>query len=661
MTASATHLSRFLIGRRGSIALAVVIFLFSIFVIRSPLDRFAVDLLHLFTPPFSEGDDVVVIAIDEATLQAIEDPWPWPRQYYGVMLDRLNALGVTAVGFDIQFLDEMSPEGDTYFANAIANSNRVVLGSDVVERSTEYFTGLIMMEPISQLTEAGAISGSVGLDPDIDGIVRQPPDHSSSFFAQLAGRSAVLMPAERDIIRYRPSDSSRQKISALQLLIEDGVRSEDLRGKFAVVGWDTKAVVDAENGQVDRFRTPLSRFGGGTLAGVEIHATLLRNALRNDWVSSLPLATNMALWVLTLSVACLVVSVSSVPRIALCFFLLQLGSFGLSLGLWSKGLFFNALIITPVLVGMVVYAVVNDLFTVGRQKRELRKAFDQYLSPDMIEQLVEDPKKLKIGGESREMTIMFCDIRGFTSISERFKNEPEKLAGIINRLLTVLTREILDTGGTIDKYMGDCIMAFWNAPLDQHDHASRAARTALKMIQALERLNGVLIAEGLISEPLRVGIGLGTGYVVVGNMGSTQRFDYTVLGDTVNTASRLEGLTKQLGTSILLAQSTIDELAPDLLAYSIELDLVRLKGQESAVRVYGLFDTPISTEERAWMAQFLQSYRSGDFLQARAALEGIRDAATRFSPYADALSSRVGAQITSPQNQWAGVFDLSTK
>ena len=134
-----------------------------------------------------------------------------------------------------------------------------------------------------------------------------------------------------------------------------------------------------------------------------------------------------------------------------------------------------------------------------------------------------------------------------------------------------------------------------------------------------------------------------------------------MLGDTVNTASRLEGLTKQLGTSILLAQSTIDELEPDLLAYSIELDLVRLKGQESAVSVHGLFNTPISTEERAWMAQFLKSYRSGNFLQARAALEEIRDAATRFSPYADALSSRLGTQITSPQNQWAGVFDLSTK
>ncbi len=648
-------------GRRGSFALAVVIFLFSIFVIRSPLDRFSVDLLHLFTPPFSEVDDVVVIAIDEATLQAVEDPWPWPRQYYGAMLNRLNELGVIAVGFDIQFVDEMSPEGDTYFANAITDSKRVVLGSDVVERSTEYFTGVIVMEPISQLTEAGAISGSVGLDPDIDGIVREPPDYSPSFFGQLAGRSAVLPQTNKDFIRYRPPGSSLKKISALQLLIEGGVRSEDLSGKFAVIGWDTKAVVDANNGQVDRFRTPLSRFGGGTLAGVEVHATLLRNALRNDWVSSLPPVANMALWLLAISISFLVISVSSISRVALYFFLLQLGSFGLSLGLWSKGLFFNALVITPVLMGMVAYAVVNDLFTVGRQKRELRKAFDQYLSPDMIEKLVEDPEKLKMGGESREMTIMFCDIRGFTSISERFKNEPDKLADIINRLLTALTREILDTGGTVDKYMGDCIMAFWNAPLEQHDHASRAARTALNMMGALERSNEALIAEGLITAPLRVGIGLGTGYVVVGNMGSTQRFDYTVLGDTVNTASRLEGLTKQLGASILLAQPTIDKLTSDLLSHSIELDLVRLKGQESAVSVHGLFNTPISEEERARIAKFLKSYRSGKFLQATATLEEIRDAAPRFSPYADALTSRLGKQIISPQNHWAGVFDLSTK
>ncbi|MAV73253.1 MAG: hypothetical protein CNF01_05140 [Halieaceae bacterium MED-G27] len=661
MMASVKSLTYLLTGRRGSFALAVVIFLLSIFVMRSPLDRFSIDLLHLFTPPFSEGDDVVVIAIDEATLQAVEDPWPWPRQYYGAMLNRLNELGVTAVGFDIQFVDEMSHEGDTYFANAIAHSKRVVLGSDMVERSTEYFTGVIVMEPISQLTEAGAISGSVGLDPDIDGIVREPPDYSPSFFGQLAGSRAVLTQRNKDFIKYRPLGSSLKKISALQLLIEGGVRSEDLTGKFAVIGWDTKAVVDANNGQVDRFRTPLSRFGGGTLAGVEVHATLLRNALRNDWVSSLPPVANMALWLLAISISFLVISVSSISRVALYFFLLQLGSFGLSLGLWSKGLFFNALVITPVLMGMVAYAVVNDLFTVGRQKRELRKAFDQYLSPDMIEKLVEDPEKLKMGGESREMTIMFCDIRGFTSISERFKNEPDKLADIINRLLTALTREILDTGGTVDKYMGDCIMAFWNAPLEQHDHASRAARTALNMMGALERSNEALIAEGLITAPLRVGIGLGTGYVVVGNMGSTQRFDYTVLGDTVNTASRLEGLTKQLGASILLAQPTIDKLTSDLLSHSIELDLVRLKGQQSAVCVHGLFNTPISKEERARIAKFLKSYRSGKFLQARATLEEIRDAAPRFSPYADALSSRLGTQITLPQHQWTGVFDLSTK
>ena len=149
--ASVKSLTYLLTGRRGSFALAVVIFLLSIFVMRSPLDRFSIDLLHLFTPPFSEGDDVVVIAIDEATLQAVEDPWPWPRQYYGAMLNRLNELGVTAVGFDIQFVDEMSPEGDNYFANAIAGSNRVVLGSDVVERSTEYFTGIIAITRHSRL------------------------------------------------------------------------------------------------------------------------------------------------------------------------------------------------------------------------------------------------------------------------------------------------------------------------------------------------------------------------------------------------------------------------------------------------------------------------------------------------------------------------------
>ncbi len=233
------------------------------------------------------------------------------------------------------------------------------------------------------------------------------------------------------------------------------------------------------------------------------------------------------------------------------------------------------------------------------QRRQIRSAFGQYLSPALVEQLAQSPEKLVLGGEEREMTIMFSDVRGFTTISESYKRDPQGLTALMNRFLTPLTNAILARKGTIDKYMGDAIMAFWNAPLDDKQHQQNACEAALDMLERIEVLNKQREIEaqegGPAYIPINVGVGLNTGTCVVGNMGSDLRFDYSVLGDTVNLASRLEGQSKEYGFPIIIGSRTA--LAVKDKFAILELDFIMVKGKNEPEVIYaiaGREDTALS-------------------------------------------------------------------
>ncbi len=246
----------------------------------------------------------------------------------------------------------------------------------------------------------------------------------------------------------------------------------------------------------------------------------------------------------------------------------------------------------PGIVTIALYSVLTfaNYTREAAEKKMVRGAFAQYLSPALVEQLADDPDKLQLGGETKEMTFLFCDVRGFTAISETFKSNPYGLTTLINRLLTPLTDAILARKGTIDKYMGDCIMAFWNAPIDDEQHAINACESALKMFDALDVLNEErrleAEEEGIEFMPLNVGAGINTGECVVGNMGSEQRFDYSVLGDPVNLAARLESQSKNYGMKIVLGPKTA-EAAEGRFA-TLQLDLIQVKGQSVGVAIYAL-------------------------------------------------------------------------
>jgi len=242
----------------------------------------------------------------------------------------------------------------------------------------------------------------------------------------------------------------------------------------------------------------------------------------------------------------------------------------------------------PVIFLSIVWShsVYNNFVTQFRLRQQIKKQFEHYLDPGMVKKLQKNPELLKLGGETKTMTFMFSDIRGFTPISEKYKNNPEELTKLINRFLTCMTNVIIKNGGTIDKFMGDCIMAFWNAPMENKEHEEAAVSTAIEMQQELAMLNAELIAEGL--PQINIGIGINTGEALVGNMGSEQRFDYSVIGDAVNLASRLESSSKTLGKTVVIGENTYEGASYN---YHFEyLDSITVKGKTEPVKVYTIKD-----------------------------------------------------------------------
>ncbi|HTT79313.1 MAG TPA: adenylate/guanylate cyclase domain-containing protein [Stellaceae bacterium] len=308
---------------------------------------------------------------------------------------------------------------------------------------------------------------------------------------------------------------------------------------------------------------------------------------------------------------------------------------------------------------------------VDRQRRFIQAAFRHYLAPDLVNALAAHPERMQLGGETRMLTIMFSDIRGFTAISERYKANPQALSRLINRgFLSPMTNVIMAQHGTIDKYIGDCVMAFWNAPLDDPAHADHACASALAMLAALDRINAELAGEAEAAgnggfEPLHIGIGINTGECVVGNMGSDARFSYTAIGDAVNLAARLEGQSKTYGLSIILGDAT-RAAAPEWAA--LELDLIAVKGKAEAVRIYALLgdadhaNSPGFAALAEEHAAMLAHYRARRWAAARAALARCRGRDPRLDGLYDLYVERLAWFVMNPPTaDWDGVFVALTK
>ena len=465
----------------------------------------------------------------------------------------------------------------------------------------------------------------------------------------------LVMPTNPDgsLWIYSTKTDNMNIIPAWQIL--DGtVDPEYFDGKITVVGTSASGLFDLRSSALEK-----------NIPGVTIVAQFIQQIVsgtflqRPDWLGGLELISGLLLSIIiTLAIQ------RFGPIGGLVIFLTGVGSIFVG----SYYLFMDQRFlvdpISPTVICLIAYLVItffNFLFT-ELERSKVRTAFSQYLAPAMVDRLAESSESLVLGGETKEMTMLFSDIRGFTGISEQYKDDPEGLTQLINKLLSVLSDEILLTEGTIDKYMGDCIMAFWNAPTDQPQHASLAVKAAMEMGRAMQKLNEELAAEG--KKTMAVGIGINTGDCVVGNMGSTQRFDYTVLGDTVNLASRLEGQSGEYGFQIIAGADTVKSLS----GYEVfELDLLAVKGKTEPVTIYTVFEGDESDIEdaeafRAAHQEFLKAYRGQDWDTAMRHIEKYQKEVPSFNYYYELFSARIKSlQKNPPGPEWTGVFVALSK
>ena len=334
--------------------------------------------------------------------------------------------------------------------------------------------------------------------------------------------------------------------------------------------------------------------------------------------------------------------------------------------LYSHFLFlFDATAITAGVILVALHAYGVKFVSEFLQKMQIKKQFGSYLSPDLVAKLVKDPSLLKLGGDSQDLTIQFSDVRGFTSISEHYGTDVQGLTKIMNRYMTVVTKVILENEGTLDKYIGDATMSFWNAPLDNHKHAKDSVKAALEMLDAVKIFNDEIAKEGV--PPFGLGIGCNTGIVVVGNMGGEQRFDYTCLGDAVNLASRLEGQSKNYGVLIVLGPETASRLDGEF--FTLELDCIAVKGKKEGVNISTVFRNPNFEEESKWKHAkeihdlMLEYYRKQQWDKAIALIETIKNEFDgKMHHYYELWLERIeDMRNANLPSEWDGVFRATSK
>jgi adenylate cyclase len=473
------------------------------------------------------------------------------------------------------------------------------------------------------------------------------------------GRRVALDEERRLLLRFHGGEGTYREFSFASVLgaakqaaagqAVAAARPEDFRDKVVLVGATAAGLLD--------LRSTSMR---AVLPGYMIHATALDNLLHGDalrrptwvWRTAALLLLGTLAGALCGALPSLRANTPALLALLLLYVTVAFWLFA-ARGVWLE-LVPAALALALAHAGVTGYGY----FTEGRERRFLRSAFARYVAPEVVDQLVRDPRQLALGGETRELTVMFADVAGFTSLSEGRK--PHEIVELMNECFTALTTVIQGHGGTVDKFIGDAVMAFWNAPVDQPDHAARACRAARDLLSALERLNVGWAQRGLPAISMRVG--LATGPALVGNVGSTTKFNYTVMGDTVNLASRLEGGAKVYGTLSLLADSTV-KAAGDAVPLR-ELDWLTVKGRTQPVPVYEVIPgepTPARAEAYARYAGGLAAYRARRFEEARehftAALEAEPDDGA-----ARALLAQCEHYVKEPPPpEWRGEHVMHTK
>ena len=568
------------------------------------------DLL-LQSEPKEISKDIAVVTIDEKAIEKYGQ-WPWNRSVLGDIIGQLRKAEVGIIVLPILFSEEDRLGGDQTLSNYIyqngviiaqvgtnqTNKNSVPRGVAKIGDPLPYlFEWGGMLGPIPQLGEVADGVGVVNTAPEIDGVTRRIPllmKIGNEVYPAMAIeviRVAVQAPSyqvkagDAGIIALRvPGFSTIETDPNARIWLRwnkeyetisaaDVDNFKSLKGKTVIIG-------STAEGLNSIIATPT-----GERYSFELTASTLQTVLDGKQINRYDISLFVELVIAFVVGIIIVIIARFTPYWFVGLKLLSL--YGVSI--FVSYYLFNKytiladvswIIITLTIVGF--HSVFNRFILEFQLKQQIKKQFEHYLEPKMVKKLQENPDLLKLGGETKELTFMFSDIRGFTPLSEKYQSNPADLTKVINRFLTPMTNIIMKNNGTIDKYMGDCIMAFWNAPIDTPNHKELAIKSALEMMDKLKELNETDgFGEG---NKINIGIGINTGKCIVGNMGSDQRFDYSVIGDPVNLASRLEGVSKNYDATLVIGEDTYRGISK--LYKFKKLDDVQVKGKSNKVTIY---------------------------------------------------------------------------
>lgn len=632
------------------------------------------------------SDNIAVIEIDEDSLEA-NGQWPWKRDVLAAGINRAFEAGASAVVLPIIFAEPDRLGGDAAFVEQLGKAPVIIAQSAAQKGKGEpvprglatigggaedwLFDYPAAIGPISDVGKSAAGVGMLLTAPELDGVVRRLP-----LIVQVKGEKYPTLPLE--VLRVFGGEASNQakvteagikmiRVAGIPPISTDANARVWLNFKytFPSVSYASKdwsavkgkivVIVPTAEGLANTVATPL-----GTSYGYEVNIQALQMLIDS---ARLDRPAEFDLYELGAGLLA-----GTIAVVTIC-----------SMGYLLSGAIFAVLFAAPVWSGFYLfgkYGFLADFTWIllalvaswgcalfmrfvmeFKLKQQIKKQFETYLSPDQVAQLQKNPDALKLGGEERELSIMFTDVRGFTAISEHYGKNVQGLTQIMNRYMTAMTRSIIEKKGTLDKYIGDAQMAFWNAPLDDSSHAIHAVETGLEMMGSLKAFNEEIAKEGVPA--FGMGLGINTGVVVVGNMGSEQRFDYTCLGDHVNLASRLEGQSKPYGVKIVLGPLT-RERVKDVFP-TLELDCIAVKGKKEGVKIYTVFDkgTKIYSESHD---QFLQLYRGQKWKEAIKLAKDLSSHMDFMSGYYEMMIERIEyLKDNDPGANWDGVYRATSK
>ncbi len=593
------------------------------------LESKTLDLRFTLRGKIAPGPETVIAAIDEESIHKI-GRFPWPRSVWARVVDRLREDGAAVVVFDVLFTEPENAESDGLLEKAIGKNGRVILPMDFDFAEAGYkesgftnkqvdflipsafsalkntdapytpLTAKVVLPPLERFSNAAASLAHINMIPDNDGTLRWEVlaiRYLDDFYAPIGLQAARLyrkleaqnlgldgrgkvqlgdtaIPTDsrsRMLINYRGPDGTFPRYS-ISSIVDGAAPAGAFQNKIVLIGATAIGIYDLRV-------TPFSN----NMAGVEKHASVVDNILRGDFLrrSNANVLLLVFLFALVLGIA--------LPRLGAgagvaLFLTLFAGYLGYVYYLFAvRGIWFNLVYPASALFFGYTSQTAYRFFMEERRARDIRKMFSSYVSKRIVDELIRDPSKAKLGGDRKEITVLFSDIRGFTAFSE--KHEPEEVVSLLNEYLGAMTAIVFEHEGTLDKFVGDAIMALWGAPVGQPDHAERGVRCALAMIDKLKQLQAKWAAEG--KYVIDIGIGINTGDMVVGNMGAEgKKMDYTVIGDNVNLGARLEGLTRKYNNHIIISEYTYEKVKD--IVQANELGSVTVKGKEKPVVVYDL-------------------------------------------------------------------------